>query len=172
MDPLSILVSTITVLGATIQVSEKVVSLVFHAKNLSNELISVLNDVTDFQSVLTAIEENAAEERRLMALIDADPGPRILALEGIAPAATTAAPDMIQRAHDKLLEIGEHVQRLHNIRDAKGWATLGRVRLLETTRLSKLREELRGMKQNISFFFAVKGRHAIHSEPTGYWHRG
>ena len=163
MDPLSILISTITVLEVTIKVSEKVVRLVSHGKNLSNELLSVSNDVTDFQSVLTAVEENAVEERRLMALINADLGrPRILALEGIAPAATTAAPDMIQRAHDKLLEIGEHVQRLHDIRDAKGWATLGRVKLLETTRLSKLREELRGMKQNISSFFAVKGRHVVH----------
>lgn len=161
MDPLSILISTITVLEVTIKVSEKVVRLVFHGKNLSNELFSVLNDVTDFRSVLTAVEENAVEERRLMALINVDLGPRILALEGIGPAATTAAPDMIQRAHDKLLEIGEHVQRLHGIRDAKGWATLRRVKLLETTRLDRLREELRGMKQNISSFFAVKGRHVI-----------
>lgn len=161
MDPLSILISTITVLEVTIKVSEKVVRLVFHGKNLSNELFSVLNDVTDFRSVLTAVEENAVEERRLMALINVDPGPRILALEAIAPAATTAAPDMIQRAHEKLLEIGEHVQRLHSIRDAKGWATFRRVKLLETTRLDRLREELRGMKQNISSFFAVKGRHVL-----------
>ena len=162
MDPLSILISTITVLDVTIKVSDKVVKLIIHGKHFSNELLSVSNDVTDFRSVLTAVEENAVEERRLMALLHADPEPRILPIEGITPAATTAAPDMIQRAYDKLLEIGEHVQRLHNIRDAKGWAALGRVKLLETTRLSKLREELRGMKQNISSYFAVKSRYGVH----------
>lgn len=162
MDPLSILISTITVLDVTIKVSEKVARLLANVKHLSNELVSVSNDVTDFRLVLTAVGENAVEERRLMVLANPARGPRPLSIEDITPAATAAAPDMIQRAHEKLLEIDEHVQRLKNIRDAKGWATLGRVRLLETNRLSKLKEELREMKQNISSYFAVKGRHVIH----------
>lgn len=163
MDPLSILISTITVLDVTIRVSEKVARLLVNGKHLSNELLSVSNDVTDFRLVLTAVKENAVEERRLMALpANAALGSRTLLIEDITPAATAAAPNMIQRAQDKVLEIEEHVQRLHNIRDAKGWATLGRIRLLETNRLSKLKEELREMKQNISSYFAVKGRHVIH----------
>lgn len=162
MDPLSILISTITVLDVTIKVSEKVARLLANGKHLSNELLSVSNDVTDFRLVLTAVEENAVEERRLMALATPALGSRTLSIEDITPAATAAAPDMIQRARDKLLEIDEHVQRLHNIRDAKGWATLGRIRLLETNRLSKLKEEVREMKQNISSYFTVKGRHVIH----------
>lgn len=162
MDPLSILISTITVLDVTIKVSEKVARLLANVKHLSNELVSVSNDVTDFSLVLTAVGENAVEERRLMALANPARGPRPLSIEDITPAATAAAPDMIQRAHQKLLEIDEHVQRLKHIRDAKGWATLGRVRLLETNRLSKLKEELREMKQSICSYFAVKGRHVIH----------
>ena len=161
MDPLSILISTITVLDVTIKVSEKVARLLINGKSLSNELISVSNDVTDFRLVLTAVEENAVEERRLMALPGRGLESRTLAIEVTNPAATVAASDMIQRAHDKLLEIAEHVQKLHHIRDAKGWATLGRIRLLEINRLSKLKEELREMKQNISTYFAVKGRHVI-----------
>ena len=161
MDPLSILISTITVLDVTIKVSEKVTRLLANGKHLSNELLSVSNDVTDFRLVLTAIEENAVEERRLMALATPALGSRTLSIEDITPAATAAAPAMIQRARDKLLEIDEHVQRLHHIRDAKGWATRGRIGLLETNRLSKLKEELREMKQNISSYFTVKGRHVI-----------
>lgn len=158
MDPFTILVSTITVVGATIKVSEKVVKLVTNCKHLSDELISVLNDVTDFRLVLTVIEETPVEERRLVASgLDS----RTLAIEGITPAATTGAPDMIQRAHDKLLEICEYVQKLQNMRDAKGWATVGRIRLLERSRLKTLKEELQEMKRNISSYFAVRSRHVI-----------
>lgn len=161
MDPFTILVSTITTLDVTIKVSKKVVSLISDGKNLSNELIAVSNDVTDFRLVLTAIEEATVEERRLLASLNSGlgPGARTLAIEDITPAATIAAPNMIQRAHDKLLEICEYVQKLHDIRDAKGWATVGRIRLLDRNRFKMLRGELQEMKQNISSFFAVKNRH-------------
>lgn len=159
MDPFTIIVSTLTVLELTIKVSEKTVRLLTNGKNLSNELIAVSNDVTDFRLVLVAVEKAAVEERRLMATLNSGLDSPTLAVEGITPAATTAAPDMIQRAHDKLLEICEYVRKLQNIRDAKGLAMVGRIRLLERSRLKTLREELQGMKGNISSYFAVRSRH-------------
>ena len=83
MDPLSILISTITALEVTIKVSEKVARLLANGKHFSNELLSVSNDVTDFRLVLTAVEENAVEERRLMALPNPGLGSRALSIEDI-----------------------------------------------------------------------------------------
>lgn len=107
MDPFTLIASTITVLEVTVKVSDKVVRLIANGKNLSNELIAVSNDVTDFRLVLAAIEEAAVKERGLMASLNSGLGSRALVIEDITPAATAAAPDMIQRAHDKLLEICE-----------------------------------------------------------------
>ena len=114
---------------------------------------------TDFRLVLNTIENAAVEERRLIAPLNSGLDTHTLAIEGITPAATIAAPDMIQRAHDKLLVIFEYVQKLYDIRDAKGWATVGRIRLLDRSRLKTVREELQEMKQNISSYFAVRSRH-------------
>ncbi|MCJ1462698.1 hypothetical protein MMC07_001301 [Pseudocyphellaria aurata] len=179
MDSFTILVSTITTLDVTIKVFKKVVSLVADGKNLSNELIAVSNDVTDFRLVLTAIEEAAVEERRLMASLNLglDPGARTLAIEDITPAATIAAPNMIQRAHDKLLEISECVQKLLDIRDAKGWATVNESERLQRHQGDILAELLRqfhlanknsGQERRLLENFAARGiEQAASSSNTG-----
>ena len=69
MDPLSILVSSITLLGASIKVAESIVSIIGSIRHQSDELLATSNDVTDFSFVLMEIQETSIrEERALTAL--------------------------------------------------------------------------------------------------------
>ena len=158
MDPLSILVSSITLLGACITVADRTLCTIAKFRHLSNELLATSNDVADFKLVLMDIHEVSVEEERILNSLRLErPGQPLLQDVHIA----TANPQtqrMLERARDKLAEI-EEVLRKTNTMSKK--ETIRRARLAATDRLKVLREELRDIKVNISAYFSVKGRYVV-----------
>jgi hypothetical protein len=158
MDPLSIIASTITVLGACISVSEGVINLISHIKNTPNKLLQTSNDVTDFRLVLSNIEESIRQEETLIQLLRPTWGPGQRNITNHVPAATPEATTLIERAQSKLVEIEEVVKRYNHLQNVKGLGSLRRVRTLSMGSLGVLRDDLRSMKLNIAMYFSVKGR--------------
>jgi hypothetical protein len=158
MDPLSIIASTITVLGACISVSEGVINLISHIKNTPYELLQTSNDVTDFRLVLSNIEESIRQEETLIQLQRPTLGLAQHTTTNHVPAATPEATILIERARRKLVEIDEVVKKYNHLQNAKGLGSLRRVRTLNTGSLRVLRDDLRSMKLNIATYFSVKGR--------------
>lgn len=157
MDPLSILVSSITLLGAGIKVAESIVSIIGSIHNLPDELLATSNDVTDFSFVLMEIQETSVrEERALTALRLGEARQALLQADGIA-AANLQARAMLKRARDKLIEIEDLLRKAQAAQMSKKVLLL-RMKLLATDKLRVMREELREIKINISAYFSIRGR--------------
>ena len=158
MDPLGAIASTITVVAATIKVSEGILAVISSIRYLPDELLATSNDVTDFRLVLVYIQDAIVQEESLVnALLQAQPGGQ-LAIDANLPAAAPQAKSMVQQAQNKLSEMEEVVRKTRAIQNAKGFAAFGRIRLLERTKMRLLREDLNNLKVNINAHFTVKSR--------------
>jgi hypothetical protein len=158
MDPLSIIGLTITVVGASIKISEGVANLIGHTKNTPTELLQTSNDVTDFRLVLVNVEESITQEETLFQTLRPVQALGQLTIANHVPAANPEAPNLVQRGHRKLVEIEEVVRSYRQAQNAKGLGALGRIRKLDKGKLRTLRDDLRSMKLNIATYFSVKGR--------------
>src|SRR5271170_1962959 len=156
MDPLSIIASTITVLGACISVSEGVIKLISHIKNTPSELLQTSNDVTDFRLVLFNIEESIRQEETLIQTLRPTWGLGQRTITNHVPAATPEAKTLIERAQSKLVEIEEVVKRYNHVQNAKGLGSLRRVRTLNMGSLSVLRNDLRSITQYCNVFLSKR----------------
>ena len=157
MDPLSILLSSITLIGASIKVAESIVVIISSIRHRSDELLATSNDVTDFSLVLMEIHDaSVREERTLTTLRVGEPGQSLLHAAGIATA-NPQAQAMLKRARDKLIEIEDLSREAHAAHVSKKVLLL-RMKLLATDKLRILRGELRDIKLNISSYFSIKGR--------------
>lgn len=66
MDPLSIITSSITLLGASISASEAIVSFISGIRNLPAELLATTTDVAEFRAVLVELEASVRLEDLLL----------------------------------------------------------------------------------------------------------
>lgn len=166
MDPLSIIASTIAVLGATIKVSEGVAKIINSFNHLPNELIATSNDITDIRLVLAGIEESVVQEEALFRALGLAQIPGQLAITNNVPAAVPEAPSLVQRAQEKLIEIEDVIRKYRALQNTKGIGVLGRIRLLDRSKLSMLRNDLSRIKLNIVTHFSVKGRYVSFDRDT------
>jgi hypothetical protein len=152
MDPLSILVSAITLTGATIEVSKAILRLVGAVQRAPDDLASLSNDISDFTVILSNIRDSAIQEQLLY-----DSGQPV-SEAGFSAAATTEAVTLTQRAQNKLREVETFVKRVTRRRDGNVVSLQYRVWLRERGRLQTLREELKSSKLNLALYFSTKSR--------------
>ena len=150
MDPLSIIASSIAIIGAAISSSEVIISFISGIRNLPAELETTSRDVAEFRTVLLEVESSVRlEEVLLQALPDGLTG-RLTAILPQLPAASTDAFERIKAIGGKLSEIDASVKRISSSE------YLGRLKLLERKKLQVLRQDLRDIKLSISAHFSVK----------------
>jgi hypothetical protein len=135
MDPLGAIASTVTLVGATIKVSEGVPTSIGSIRYLLDELLATSNDVTDFRLVLVSIQDTIAQEELLVGGLEQGHSGGQLAIDGNMPAAAAPqASTMVQEAQNKRPEIEEVVRKTKTIQNTKGFAALDRIRLLKRTK--------------------------------------
>jgi hypothetical protein len=152
MDPLSVIASTIAVIGTTISASEVVLHLIRGLKALSAELIATCNDVTDFKFILTELEDNTRAEQVLLRALQEDGANNYLSIAGTLTSTAPEAPRRLEVAKEKLLELEALVKKV------KTMGTVKRAIYLEKSNLRILRDKLRDMKISISAHFSIKNR--------------
>ena len=156
MDPLSILASSLTLIGATISATEVVVNFISGIRNLDSELEATLQDVTEFRCVLVELMETVRLEELFLQSMPANTD--LLgdsqAIAGRIPAASSEAQARITSTKDKLGEIETSVRKITHSPFG------GKLQLLERKKLNTLRAELRDLKLNLSAHFSVKSGYA------------
>jgi hypothetical protein len=155
MDPLSIIASSITLIGASIAAAEVVVDIISAIRNFDSEIEATSQDVADFRGVLVELAENMRLEELFLQAPNLDAQGGIRAIAARVPAASTEAQTRIRRTRDKLVEIETSVRKITSS------ALRGRLQLLERKRLSILRADLRDLKLSLSAQFSVKSGYLI-----------
>lgn len=152
MDPLSVVASVITIVGATITAADKVLSLINHMNSASEEVIWLNNEVSDFKVILHNIEETTVEEQNLLnANGTASPNSQNLAV-----AAETL--ELAQRAQVKLLELETLIAKSIQSRGSSGISMRNRNWLQGKYRMRMLREELKDIKVSLGLYFSTRSR--------------
>jgi hypothetical protein len=105
MDPLSIIASSITLLGASISTSEAIVSFISGIRNLPAELRATTSDVAEFRAVLVELEASTRLEDLLLRSLPEDGSTNLRAIAERLPAASPEARSHIERSNSKLSEI-------------------------------------------------------------------
>jgi hypothetical protein len=152
MDPLSILASAITLTGATLEVTKRIVRIVKAVRSAPADLLCLNNEVSDFAVILSNIQESAIQERALL-----ETGEPTSATTS-SPAATAEATTLTQRARTKLLDVEAIVAKATKNRPDNSIVLQHRIWIRERGRLKSLREELKDAKYNLALYFSTKSR--------------
>jgi hypothetical protein len=150
MDPLSIIASSITLLGASISASEVIVSFISGIRNLPAELLATTTDVAEFRAVLVELEASTRLEDFLLRSLPDDGAGNLRAIAERLPAASLESQRHIERSNSKLAEIEGSVRKISSAE------ALGKFKFLERKKLQSLRQELRDIKLSLSAHFSVK----------------
>jgi len=148
MDPLSITVSVIALIGASIKVSETVLSLIREIRNAPDGVLWLGNEISDFRAVLLNIQEGATQEQLLLNSVGPTPDVQ-------SQSAPIEAEVWTQRAQSMLLEMETLFKKARNV---SGIIAQNCIWIREKSRLKQLREELRDIKLNLSLYFCVRSR--------------
>jgi hypothetical protein len=150
MDPLSIIASSITLVGASISASEVIVSFISGIRNLPTELRSTSQDVADFRTLLVELESSIRLEEILLQSLGGDGSAPFRAIADGIPAASREGFERIERVKSKLTEIETSVKKISEKE------FLGKLKLLERKKLQVLRQDLRDIKLGVSAHFSAK----------------
>jgi len=153
-DPLSIIASTITVVGAAITVSDTVLSSISQLRNAPDEIIFLQNDVADTRLILSNIKDNAGEDRSLDARLAL---PDHAGVYG-SPENISKAEYLIKRVERVLREIDTVLQNVTKTRTLGGTTVHRRAWILYRSKLGSLRQELRDLKASVAVHFSASSR--------------
>jgi hypothetical protein len=137
MDPLSIIASSITLVGASISASEVIVSFISGIRNLPAELRSTSQDVADFRTLLVELDSSIRLEEILLQSLGRDRSVPFRAIADSIPAASREGFERIERVNSKLTEIETSVRKISEKE------FLGKLKLLERKKLQVLRQDER-----------------------------
>lgn len=150
MDPLSIVASSITLIGATIATSEAILSFISGIRNLDAELDATSQDVANFRHVLVELEESTRIEELLLRSLPQDVPPTLQEIADRVPATSSEVLARVRQSQNKLADIETSVRRISSV------ALMRNFRLLERKKLARLRQDLRDIRLNLSAQYSVK----------------
>lgn len=150
MDPLSIIASSFTLIGASIAAAEVVVNFISGIRNLDSELEATFQDVTEFRCVLVELADTLRLEELFLQSMNTDESGSTRAIASRIPEASDEAQARIMRTREKLVEIEKSVRKITS--SAFG----GSLQLLERKKLNTLRADLRDLKLSLSAQFSIK----------------
>lgn len=156
-DPLSIIASAITVVGASITVADTIISLISKLRNAPEEVKFLQNDVTDTRPLLSNIKQNVGQDRALDArLAIPDTGNLLGSPENIAKAEF-----LVQRIEQVLMEIDLALRSVTKPRTLNvvcinhgSWA-------MNRNRIKSLRVDLQELKNSLAIHFSASSRYEI-----------
>ena len=153
-EPISIIASAITILGAAITAADAVLSLACQLRNAPIEIAFLQNDVVDTRLILSNAKDNAGEDRSLDSRLAL---PDITGVYG-NPQNISKVEYSIKRIERVLASIDTV---LRQVTKARG---LGRTTvhhgqwILHRTKLRLLRQELQELRTSVALHFSANSR--------------
>jgi hypothetical protein len=145
-DPLSVLASVVTLMGACSTIAKDSDSLIRKFKDAPDELLALSNEINDFQAVLSEIRNACLSHPQGNV-----PGPALVGHQLLMPLS-----DNVNRAREQLDDLGRFLTSVTKHVDRSTDLSVNRLEWVKRSRtLAKKRERLRETRLQIHFRLAA-----------------
>jgi poly-D-alanine transfer protein DltD len=150
MDPLTLAVTTLTLIGFCITSADKVLKLIDSIRNVSIEALSLYDEISDFKVFLLEVKENATQER-------------LIQIPGSESSATGAESHMesellAQRGQAKLKEVEMLLQKMTKSASNNKIEVHQYVWIKKRHEIKRLRDNIKDIKTGMVLHFSSKSR--------------